>query len=130
MDHAARDGEGLLSIGVVQRDYLVSVQALSDGQGELEQGLQCAFMVVINPARKNMLTADSISTLCNLTDSETEIVKLIVQEVRPGEVAERRNVSPNMVKKQLRSIMQKMRCAHQADIIGVAAATRIPMAGK
>jgi DNA-binding CsgD family transcriptional regulator len=108
-------------------DFLLSVHALSDSQAELENGFKCAFVTVIDPARKNVLTADGIAALCDLTFSETEVVKLVIQGIRPAEVAARRSVSVNTVKTQIKSILHKTRCSNQSDIIRAAAATRIPI---
>jgi DNA-binding CsgD family transcriptional regulator len=108
-------------------DFLLSVHALTDSQAELENGLKCAFVTVIDPARKDVLTADGIEALCDLTFSETEVVKLVIQGLRPAEVAARRSVSVNTVKTQIKSILHKTRCSNQSDIIRVAAATRIPI---
>jgi hypothetical protein len=82
--------------------FLLSVHALSDSQAELENGFKCAFVTVIDPARKNVLTADGIAALCDLTFSETEVVKLVIQGIRPAEVAARRSVSVNTVKPRSR----------------------------
>jgi DNA-binding CsgD family transcriptional regulator len=108
-------------------DFLLSVHALSDSQAELENGFKCAFVTVIDPARKNVLTAIGIAALCDLTFSETEVVKLVIQGIRPAEVAARRSVSVNTVKTQIKSILHKTRCSNQSDIIRAAAATRIPI---
>ena len=108
-------------------DYLISVTALVDSQAELEKGFNCSFVMVIDPARKSILSADGISALCDLTHSETAIVKLMIEGCRPAEVAERRNVSSNTVKTQIKSIFSKTRCSSQSDIIRIAAATQMPM---
>jgi len=108
-------------------DYLFSVRSLSDSLAELEIGLKCAFVTVIDPARKNALSAEGIAMLGQLSDAESEVVSLLVQGFRPAEVADQRDVSLNTVKTQLKVISQKLRCATQSDIIRVAAATRVPI---
>ncbi len=107
-------------------DYLISVRALTDSQSELEVGLKCAFVTVIDPARKGILSADGVTALAELSPAESGIVDLLVQGFRPNEVAERRDVSLNTVKSQLKAISQKLRCSTQSDIIRTAAATRVP----
>ncbi len=123
------DGHSLISSVRPSRayDYLFSVRSLSDCRAELEMGLKCAFVTVIDPARKNALSADGISTLGQLSNAESEIVSLLVQGFRPAKVAEQRGVSLNTVKTQLQVITQKLRCSTQSDIIRMAAATRIPL---
>jgi len=108
-------------------DYLISVRALNDSTAELERGLQCAFVTVIDPAQSDQLSADGLSVLGQLSEAETAVVDLLIQGYRPAEVAAQRDVSLNTVKSQLRVISQKLRCSTQADIIRVAAATRLPI---
>lgn len=108
-------------------DYLVSVRPLADTMGELQPGLGCAFVTVIDPARDNALSADGLATLGDLTETERAVVDLLIQGFRPAEVATQRDVSPNTVKTQVQSISQKLRCNGQSDIIRVAAATRLPI---
>lgn len=108
-------------------DYLISVQSLSDSNAELETGLKCAFVTIIDPARKNALSSEGITVLGQLSKAESEVVNLLVQGVRPSDVAEQRDVSLNTVKTQLKGISQKLRCSTQSDIIRMAAATKIPI---
>lgn len=108
-------------------DFLVSVRPLSDSQAELEAGLKCAFVTVIDPDRKNILSAEGIATLGQLSDAESAVVDLLIQGFRPAEVADQRDVSLNTIKTQLRTISQKLRCSSQSDIIRISANTRMPI---
>lgn len=108
-------------------DYLMSVRPLSDSHSELDTDLKCAFVTVIDPTRKNVLSAKGITALGQLSVAESQTVDLLIQGFRPAAVAEQRNVSLNTVKTQLQAIAQKLRCSTQSDIIRVAAATRIPV---
>ncbi|MFT4619375.1 MAG: DNA-binding CsgD family transcriptional regulator [Dinoroseobacter sp.] len=108
-------------------EYLVSVQPLADAVGELQPGLSCAFVTVIDPARRDALSADGLATLGDLTETERAVVELLIQGFRPAEVAELRDVSRNTIKTQVQSISQKLRCNGQSHIIRVAAATRLPI---
>ncbi len=108
-------------------DFLISVKALDDSTAELEAGLKCAFVTVIDPTRPNVLSVEGVAALGQLSEAEAAIVALLVQGFRPGEVADRRDVSLNTVKTQLKTISQKLRCSTQSDIIRAAAATRLPI---
>ncbi|MCK0149532.1 helix-turn-helix transcriptional regulator [Marivita sp. S6314] len=108
-------------------DYLLSVQPLNDAEAELEVGLRCAFVTIIDPARHGSLSIEGLQALGQLTTSEADVVRLLVKGYRLSEVAERRDVSINTVKTQLKDIVQKLRCSTQSDVIRLAAATRIPM---
>lgn len=108
-------------------DYLISVLALSDSKAELEPGFKCAFVTVVDPDREDSLSADGVQLLGQLSGAETIIVQLLVKGLRPSDVADQREVSVNTVKSQLQTIYQKLRCSSQADIIRIAAATRLPI---
>jgi len=65
--------------------------------------------------------------MTQLSEAENSVVDLLVQGLRPVDVAERRDVSLNTIKTQLKVVLQKLRCSTQSDIIRVAAATRVPI---
>ncbi len=108
-------------------DFLISVRPLSDDNAELEFGFQSAFITIIDPSRKDILSADGLQMLGQLSAAETNIVELLIQGFRLNDVADRRDVSMNTVKTQLKDISHKLRCNSQSDIIRVAAATRLPI---
>lgn len=108
-------------------DYLISVQPLNDAAAELEVGLRCAFVTVINPEKHGSLSIEGLKALGQLTQTEADVVSLLVEGCRLREIAERRNVSINTVKTQLKDIVQKLRCSTQSDVIRMAAATRVPI---
>ena len=108
-------------------DYLISVNSLSDGEGELEVGLKCAFVTIIDPTREDALSVEGLALLGQLSNAEVEVVRLLVKGLRTKSVAEHRNVSSNTIRTQLKAISEKLRCRSQSDIIRMAAATRIPI---
>ena len=108
-------------------DYLITVNSLSDAESELEAGLKCAFVTVIDPSRKKPLSSEGLTALGHLTTAESAIVQFLVEGHRPSDIAERRDVSVNTIKSQLKDVSRKLRCKSQSDIIRVAAATRLPL---
>lgn len=108
-------------------DYLISVRSLSDSKAELEVGLKCAFVTVIDPQRKGALSAVGVAKLGQLSEAESDIVNLLIQGFRSAEVADQRDVSINTIKTQIKAISDKLRCSSQGDIIRIAAATNIPI---
>lgn len=106
---------------------LVTVRPLLDHEGELQPGLRCAFVVVIDPARPGALSAEGLVTLAGLTPKESELARLLVAGYRLADAAERRGVSLDTARNQLKSLSAKLRCSGQADVIRLAAATRLPL---
>ncbi len=107
--------------------FLVTVRPLLDHEGELQPGLRCAFVVVIDPARPGALSAEGLITLAGLTPKESELARLLVAGYRLADAAERRGVSLDTARNQLKSLSAKLRCSGQADVIRLAAATRLPL---
>ena len=107
--------------------FLVTVRPLFDHGGELQPGLRCAFVVVIDPARPGALSAEGLVALAGLTPKESELARLLVAGYRLAEAAERRGVSLDTARNQLKSLSAKLRCSGQADVIRLAAATRLPL---
>jgi len=93
----------------------------------IEAGLKCAFVTVIDPSRKKPLSSEGLTALGHLTTAESAIVQFLVEGHRPSDIAERRDVSVNTIKSQLKDVSRKLRCKSQSDIIRVAAATRLPL---
>jgi len=108
-------------------DYLISAKPLYDALAELEENLMCAFVIVIDPSRKKSLSAEGLTLLGGLSQAESQIVNLMIKGLRPADVAQRRDVSINTIKTQLKGISRKLNCSSQSDLIRVAAATRIPI---
>ena len=108
-------------------DYLATVSPLSDTMGELETGFKSAIVTLIDPCRADLLKSDGLAMLGGLSDAERGVVDLLIQGLRPAQVADRRDVSLNTIKSQLKSISQKLRCSSQGDIVRAAAATRLPI---
>jgi len=111
-------------------DLLISVAPLKDSESELEPDLRCAFVLAIDPARSGVLDATGIALLGNLTPAETEVANSLVSGFRVNEIAEIRDTSPVTVRDQVKAISSKLRCTSQADIIRLAAATRLPIGEK
>ncbi len=106
---------------------LATMRPLLDHDGELEPGLRCAFLIVIDPARPGALSAEGLVALGGLTPKEAELTRLLVAGHRLADAAARRGVSVETARNQLKSLSAKLRCSGQADVIRLAAATRLPL---
>lgn len=107
-------------------DYLISVRALYDLDGELANRFTGLFVTVIDPGRRDVLSADGLSTLGDLTKTETHITQLLVDGFKISEISEYRGISTETVRGHVKSVLQKLRCNSQSDVIRAAAATRLP----
>jgi len=108
------------------RDVLISIAPLSDSAMELEAGLRCGFVLTIDPNKQRSLDAGGLALLGALTEAETNVAQGIVDGLRAKDIAEQRETSLHTVRGQIKSVASKLRCNSQADIIRLAAATRLP----
>lgn len=108
-------------------DYLMSVRALRDVDGELSSGFHGLFVIAIDPARGNALSSDGLTALGGLTQVESETAQLLVNGLKIVDISAHRDVSVDTVRNQVKTIFQKLRCNSQSDVIRTAAVTRIPL---
>jgi DNA-binding NarL/FixJ family response regulator len=93
----------------------------------LEPGLQVAFILIVDPARSEALDASGLTLLGKLTNAESDIANHLVSGRSIQEIAQHRETSDLTVRTQVKAVAAKLRCHSQADIIRLAAITRLPM---
>lgn len=108
-------------------DFVVSTGAIHDSLAELDPGLNCGVIVVIDPLRPIPLDVRGAAALGKLTPAETEIASALVAGLSASEIATSRDTSLHTIRTQLKTLSAKLRCNSQADIIRLAAATRLPL---
>lgn len=107
--------------------YLMTLGPLVDGAGEFERGFGCAIAFIVDPGGATPLSVEGLRFAGGLTEAETAVCALLVEGLAPAEIAARRGVSPLTVKAQTRAIMGKLRCGTRADLVRLAAMTRLPL---
>jgi DNA-binding CsgD family transcriptional regulator len=110
-----------------QFGFVVSTGTIHDRLAELETGLACGFIVLIDPSRPTPLDVRGAAALGKLTPAETEIASALVAGLSVTQIAENRETSLHTIRTQLKTLSAKLRCNSQADIIRLAAATRLPL---
>ena len=60
-------------------DFLIFARALRDVDGEIERNFAGVFLTVIDPARRDVLSAQGLTALGALTDAESRITQMLVQ---------------------------------------------------
>lgn len=107
-------------------DYLISIQPIEDAEGDLEKGLRCAFVLLVDPAGPTRLESEGLAALGGLSEVETEVLSHLLRGHSVAETSELRDTSVATTRTHLRSILSKLRCRTQADLIRLAAETRLP----
>lgn len=108
--------------------YLVTVSAVADPLAELEPDFRSALVFVVDPEDSDGLTAEGITAMGLLTEAENEVTQLLVRGASTKEIAERRQVAEETVRRQIKSVLAKLNCRSRSDVIRLALATRLPLA--
>jgi DNA-binding NarL/FixJ family response regulator len=82
----------------------------------------------VDPEDSDGLTAEGITAMGLLTEAENEVTQLLVRGASTKEIAERRQVAEETVRRQIKSVLSKLNCRSRSDVIRLALATRLPLA--
>lgn len=107
--------------------YLASIQPIEDHAGELEKGLRCAFLLLVDPTGPTRLESKGLAALGGLSESETHVLDHLLQGKSVAEISRLRDTSVATTRTHLRAILAKLRCRHQQDLIRLAAETKLPL---
>jgi DNA-binding CsgD family transcriptional regulator len=107
--------------------YLFIINPIIDANAEFEIGLRCALVFVVDPATTKNLSVDGLIKLGNLTQAEAVICEMLVQGLTTEQIMDRRNVSENTIRKQIKIILGKLNCNSRIDLLRMAIDTRLPI---
>lgn len=108
-------------------DLLIEVAPLHDKSGELERGLNAALVTLIDPARTEVLDTSLVARAWNLTEVESSVLEMLVLGSTNSEMADKRNVSPETIKSQVRSVYRKTNTGKRSELIRLVARTSPPI---
>ena len=98
----------------------------SDDLGTL-QAKRGILMVVVDPERTAIVNGDSVAELFGFTQAEAAVFSLVVRGHTNREVADQRNVNPETVATQMKSLLQKTGCRRRGDLVHLAHSVNIPV---
>jgi DNA-binding CsgD family transcriptional regulator len=106
---------------------LATVSPLRDTRTGLGSSFRGAIVFVIDPENPRSITTRGMETLFDLTDAESKVLELIVSGSSTDEIAQTRAVSPNTVRSQIKSLLEKTGSSQRADLVRLAAAVNPPI---
>lgn len=74
-------------------------------------------ILLVDPVLRRTLAVDRLAAFFSLTPAESETTTGIVEGLTREEIADRRGVSPETVKTQIRSILRKLEGRRESDIV-------------
>ena len=106
---------------------LTEVAPLSDYSAELEPHLKGALVTIIDPSNSQPFSVDKAAKAYGLTAAEAEVCRLLVDGNSTNLMAEKRDVSPETIKTQVKSVLQKTACNRRSDLIRLILKTTPPI---
>ncbi len=97
--------------------YYAVLSPLRDAGMELEAGLTGALVTLIDPDQRVELRAETLATAYRLTGAEGRLIDHLLKGRTTKEIAERHEVSPETIKTQISSVLQKTGCQNRLSFI-------------
>ncbi len=107
--------------------YLVEVCPITDRGTEFEGIFRGAFVLVIDPANTGVVSTAGMERLYGLTPSESEICRLLAQGAHGKEIAQMRNVTPETVRTQIKTLLSKTRTRSRSQLVRLALMVNLPI---
>ncbi len=132
IEAATRPGGGTDSLGRIPRfsgqgaPYLVTVTPLLAAAPLNGPEDAAALVLVIDPADRIMPAIDGLAAVYRLTPAEAEVCRLVVAGLSNNEIARRREVAPDTIKTQVRTILHKTQSQRRAELIRLAITLSLP----
>jgi len=100
--------------------YLIEVSPLRDSAQELGESINAALIMIIDPDNSSHINVERLCSAYNFTRAENSVAQKLVEGWTLADIAEERNVSPETVKSQTKSIMQKTNTHKRSELIRLA----------
>ena len=99
------------------KSLLIEIAPLRDYDRELESNLHGALVSIIDPENSAPFSARKVAIAYKLSAAESEVCALLVEGRSNLDIADIRNVSPETIKSQVKSILSKTNCQRRSDLI-------------
>ncbi|MEW8438197.1 MAG: helix-turn-helix transcriptional regulator [Candidatus Thiodiazotropha taylori] len=107
--------------------FLLDIVPVRDPEHQIGRGFHGAIVFCIDPTETRHISARGVQKLYGLTNSETEICKLLVHGTSNKQMAEMRNVSSETIKSQVQSILKKTKSINRSALIRLVLSINIPI---
>lgn len=107
--------------------FIVEIAPLRDALSELDTALVGTLVTIIDPDNPRPFDMERVAIAYKLTNVETAVCRYLVDGWSNANIAEDRNVSPETIKTQVTSIMQKTNTTNRAELIRLVVKTSPPV---
>lgn len=110
-----------------KESVLIEVAPLRDYGEELERNLNGALITLIDPSNTRPFSVERAASAYKLTEAEAAVCDLLVQGDTASEMADKRNVSQETIRSQIKSIYRRTNCRRRSDLIRLVLKTTPPI---
>jgi len=103
-----------------QRQIAVEVTPLRDSDAEIATRFSGAMVTLIDLSSKLEIDSTKIAKAYRLTSSETQVCGMLIHGRSVADIADARNVKPETVKSQLKSVYRKTKCKSRVELTRLA----------
>lgn len=107
--------------------YIIEIFPFGSGFNALKNNFSGIVMVMIDTNNRKAINPTGLDQLFNLTSAEFQIARFILDGDNTNDIAEKRNVSPETVRSQAKSILHKTGCQSRNDLLRLAVAANPPI---
>ncbi len=97
--------------------FLMEVAPITDSVGELDKRLKGAIIFIVDPDNPRPFSVENVARAFDLTKAESLVCRHMVDGLTDFHIAERRSVSVETVRSQVKSIYRKTNTARRAELI-------------
>ena len=118
---------GQVPLGDQERQVLAEVIPMRD-DGLPDRGdIQGAAVFIMDPSLSHVVNLDGIEKIFHLTPSESDVAFSLMNGCSVAETAERRNTSPDTIRKQLKTVFSKTGANSQLQLLRLAVKASPPL---
>lgn len=110
--------------------WLLEVTPITDLEGNLDKDFKGAIIYIIDAVKKDVILTEGMQMLFNLSPAESSICQMVTEGVKSAEIAERRNVSIETVRSQIKGLFTKTQTSNQLDLVRLALKVNLPVEKK
>lgn len=106
---------------------LIEISQLHDKAGEVDRGLSGALITLIDPQKTDTLDCSKVAHAWQLTRAEAEVLRMLVLGDSYSDMADKRSVSIETIKTQVKSVYIKTNTKNRSNLIRLVAKTSPPI---
>lgn len=106
--------------------YLVEISPIRD-KDEIESDFKGCLVFVIDPSKTDVVSINGMNELYSLTNSESQVCRLVAEGLSTEEIAESRNITKETVRGYIKQVLQKTGTKNRSQLVRLALKVNLPI---